>query len=72
MLNGFHQLKLHHQFIFTVILGVAIVAFWWGIWGFMDDYFLPKHRWLWLKYLAAVVFSLLVLTASHFLVQGLL
>jgi len=70
--NGFHALKMHHQFLFTVIIGFAIVAFWWGVWGFLDDYFLPRHKCLWLRYTMAILIALIILLASNFLVQGLL
>lgn len=72
MLAGLLTLKFHHQFLFTVLVAAAVVIFWWGIWGVLDDYFLPKHPCRWLRYLAAVGLGILILIASHYGIQALL
>lgn len=42
MFNAFKKLKRHHQVVFAIIIGVAVVSFWRGVWGFLDLYLFPQ------------------------------
>ena len=44
----------HSRVIYTLILALAIVAFWRGAWGLLDTYLLPSHP------LTSYVVSLLI------------
>tara|TARA_Y100000310_G_C20234643_1_gene601863 strand:- start:397 stop:606 length:210 start_codon:yes stop_codon:yes gene_type:complete len=66
----FSKLKTHHQIFFTLIVGIAVIAFWRGAWGLMDIYILPNND------IASMTFSLIaglvVLATTHYAVKELI
>lgn len=43
MINTFAQMKRKHQVIFAIIIAFAVISFWRGVWGLMDEYLFPNH-----------------------------
>ncbi len=43
MLKEVKKLKTKHKIIFAILIGFAVVNFWRGIWGLLDEYLLPSN-----------------------------
>jgi len=43
MFKGFSKLKKKHQILFAILIAFAVVSFWRGVWGLMDEYLLPNN-----------------------------
>jgi len=43
MINSFAQMKRKHQVLFAIIIAFAVISFWRGVWGLMDEYLFPNH-----------------------------
>lgn len=69
MFGHFRKLKSHHQVIFSIIIGLAVVFFWRGAWGIMDVYIFPGHyelsSWVSLK------LGIFILASTHYLTKKL-
>ncbi|MBW3013240.1 hypothetical protein KY325_00465 [Candidatus Woesearchaeota archaeon] len=70
MLTNFCKMKHHHQTIFAIIIAVAVISLWRGIWGLMDEYLLPNHYELslWLS----VAIGLAILIGTHYATKELM
>mgnify|MGYP003975882261 FL=1 len=42
MLRRISKLKSHHQIIFALLIGFAVVCFWRGVWGLLDEFLVPQ------------------------------
>lgn len=64
MLSEIRKMKRHHQVLFSIMIGFAIVAFWRGAWGIMDVYLFPDSYALssWLS----LVLGVTILTVAHY------
>jgi len=72
MWKSFQALKSHHQVLFAVIIGAALIMFWRGLWGLADLLGpLVFSENLWLYYSSLVVFGFLVLAGSGLLMKEL-
>ena len=72
MWKSFQALKSHHQVIFAVIIGAALILFWRGIWGLADlvaPLILFNNPWLYFS--AMVVAGFIVLAGSGLLMREL-
>ena len=43
MLKEIKKLKTKHKIIFAILIGFAVVNFWRGVWGLMDEHLLPSN-----------------------------
>ena len=43
MIKRFHKMESRYQLVFVILIAFAVVSFWRGIWGLMDEYFFPGH-----------------------------
>ncbi len=43
MLKKFIELKSRHQLIVSVLVAFAVISFWRGIWGLMDQHLFPEN-----------------------------
>ncbi len=70
MFKKFGGLRTHHQLTFAVIVSVALISVWRGVWGLLDIYLLPGNYELslWVSLLA----GLLVLVVSGYAVKELI
>jgi len=72
MWKSFQALKSHHQVIFAVLIGAALILFWRGIWGLADlvaPIILFNNPWLYFS--AMVVIGFLILAGSGLLMREL-
>ena len=69
MFREFKHLKTHHQVIFALIIGFAVISFWRGVWGLWDVYVLPNDykSSLWLS----LVVGLGILAVTHYVTKEL-
>jgi uncharacterized ion transporter superfamily protein YfcC len=51
--------KIHKNYFKTLVLAIAIVLFWRGVWGLMDLYFFPNM--LPLSFILSILIGLLIL-----------
>lgn len=70
MFPKFKKEKHKHKALFAITVGVAIIAFWRGVWGLFDVYLLPSNYALscWIT----IIIGLVILKISHYLYKGLL
>ena len=69
MLKAFKKLKAHHQKLFALIIGIAVIMFWRGIWGLLDVYFLPNDQGL--SLVLSAVIGLVILGGCDVLIKEL-
>ena len=69
MLNAFKKLETNHQKLFALIIGVAVIMFWHGIWGLLDVYFLPND--VGLSLVLSAVIGLVILAACDVVIKEL-
>jgi hypothetical protein len=70
MLHKISKMKFHHQTIFAVIIGFAVICFWRGIWGLLDVYLFPDNYILSLW--ASFFLGLSILIATHYVTKELM
>ena len=39
----FSKVKSQHKIFFALLVGFAVIAFWRGVWGLMDEYLFPSN-----------------------------
>ncbi|MBT4209761.1 MAG: hypothetical protein HOE19_02510 [Candidatus Komeilibacteria bacterium] len=44
MINPFVKLKETHRNLYALIVGMAIILYWRGIWGLADVYMFPENQ----------------------------
>ncbi|MBN1275410.1 hypothetical protein JXA12_03900 [Candidatus Woesearchaeota archaeon] len=64
MFSHFKLLKPAHKMFFSLLIGVAVVAFWRGAWGLMDLYVLPGNPSA--SFLLSMVAGLAILAITHY------
>ncbi|MBU4266586.1 MAG: hypothetical protein L6243_07565 [Candidatus Altiarchaeales archaeon] len=69
MLKAFKKLETNHQKLFALIIGVAVIMFWRGIWGLLDVYFLPND--VGLSLVLSAVIGLVILAACDVVIKEL-
>ena len=72
MWRSFVKLKHSHQFTFTLIIGVALISFWRGVWGVIDHFalaFFPGKELL--AYVLAMAAGVSILFVSGHLMKEL-
>jgi len=69
MFSKITKMKLHHQTIFSLIIGTAVIAFWRGVWGLMDIYLFPSD--LQISLWSSVIIGLGILGITHYVVKEL-
>ncbi len=69
MLKAFKKLEVNHQKLFALIIGVAVIMFWRGIWGLLDVYFLPND--VGLSLVLSAVIGLVILVACDVVIKEL-
>lgn len=70
MFAHFRKMKVKHQLLTAILIGIAVVSFWRGAWGLMDVYIFPDNYLLssWISMVAGVV----VLIATHYATKELM
>ncbi len=70
MFRKISRMKTEHQILFAVIIGFAVVSFWRGIWGLMDEYLFPENYELSLW--ASVFIGLAILLLTNYITKELI
>ncbi|MFP4117874.1 MAG: hypothetical protein ACLFTR_03035 [Candidatus Woesearchaeota archaeon] len=64
MFHRIKKLKPFKQALFTLFIGLSVVAFWRGAWGIMDIYLFPDDYEL--SSWVSIVIGLFILYATHY------
>jgi len=67
MINFFGTLRTKNQVLFALVISVAIVSVWRGIWGLMDFYLYPQDPVM--SYGLSVVIGTVILVATGLFVE---
>ena len=70
MLKYFKKLKVHHQTILAIILVFAVISFWRGVWGLLDELLFPNNYILSLS--LSIIIGLVILVATHYTARELM
>jgi len=62
ILDKFRTLESHHKFCFAILVGFGIIAFWRGLWLFIDLAFFPEMPWF--RALFSTLLGLTILSAT--------
>jgi len=63
MFKKLNKLKKAEKFIYSLIIAVAIVGIWRGVWMLLDLYLLPKNNAI--SAVVSLVIGVLVLAVTH-------
>lgn len=69
MLKEIKKLKTRHKIIFSIIIGIAVVAFWRGVWGLLDIYLFPDN--LQLSLWASIIIGIIILIITGYVIKEL-
>lgn len=70
MFTRISKMGAKHQTIFAIIIAFAVIAFWRGLWGLMDEYLFPAdYR---LSLWVSLVVGLAILIATHYAAKELM
>lgn len=69
MFDKIKTMKTHHQVIFSIVIAFAVIAFWRGVWGLMDEYFFPNHLQISLWFSVAI--GIIILAVTHYVTREL-
>ncbi len=69
LFHHFSKMKAHHQIIFSLIIAFAVVSFWRGAWGILDQYLLPNNFILssWIS----LIIGISILIVTHYVTREL-
>jgi hypothetical protein len=62
--------KLKHKILFTILIALAVVAFWRGAWGLMDTFLFPENYLL--SSLTSLFLGLIILMITKYIHRELL
>jgi uncharacterized membrane protein len=65
MIEAIKKMKSHHQFLFALLIGFAVISFWRGVWGLMDVYLFPGNYSLSL-WVSVILGVLILVIAGYF------
>jgi len=63
MFQKISKMKSRHQIIFAIVIAFAVISFWRGVWGLMDEYLFPGNYELSLW--ASVITGIAILALTH-------
>ncbi len=70
MYEKISKMKAKHQTLFAIIIAFAVIAFWRGIWGLMDEYLFPENYTL--SLIISVFVGLGILIGTHYVANELM
>ena len=70
MYKKISKMKAKHQTIFAIIIAFAVIAFWRGMWGLMDEYLFPENYTL--SLIISVFVGLGILIGTHYVANELM
>jgi len=63
-------MKSKHQIFFAILIAFAVISFWRGVWGLMDEYLFPDNYPLSLW--VSVVLGVAILIMTHYATKELM
>lgn len=70
MFKKISRMKNNHQTVFAIVIAIAVVCFWRGIWGLLDVYLFPDNYVLSLWISLGI--GLAILAITHYVVKELM
>lgn len=64
------RMKSKHQIFFAILIAFAVISFWRGVWGLMDEYLFPDNYPLSLW--VSVVLGVAILIMTHYATKELM
>ncbi|MCK5322028.1 MAG: hypothetical protein KAJ47_02085 [Candidatus Aenigmarchaeota archaeon] len=70
MLKRISKMKSKHQILFAILIAFAVVSFWRGVWGLMDEYLFPNNYQLslWIS----LILGILILIVTNYATKELM
>ncbi|MCK5474505.1 MAG: hypothetical protein KAI53_03800 [Candidatus Aenigmarchaeota archaeon] len=70
MFKKLSKMKFHHQSFFAIIIAFAVISFWRGVWGLMDEYLFPENYRLslWIS----LILGIGILIGTHYITKELM
>jgi len=69
MYKKFSQMSNFKQILFALLIGIAVVSFWRGVWELLDIHLFPNNRELSLW--VSLVIGVVILITTHYAVREL-
>ncbi|MCD6414223.1 MAG: hypothetical protein J7L23_01185 [Candidatus Diapherotrites archaeon] len=69
MFNEISKMESKHQTLFAIIIAFAVISFWRGVWGLMDEYLFPNDYQLSLWF--SLFLGLVILVITHYVTKEL-
>jgi hypothetical protein len=70
MIKKFHRLKTKHQLFVAILVGFAVISFWRGVWGLMDELLFPDNSLL--SYWSSIIIGLVILIITGYSTKELM
>jgi len=70
MFKRIGRMKSKHQIFFAILIAFAVISFWRGVWGLMDEYLFPDNYPLSLW--VSVVLGVAILIMTHYATKELM
>lgn len=64
------RLKIRHQVLFSIIIAFAVISFWRGVWGIMDEYLFPAN--MQLSYWVSILIGVVILIITGYATKELM
>ena len=64
----FHQPK-KRRMLHAVLIGLAVISFWRGMWGLMDLYLFPNNELV--SYIVSAIIGIIILYITHHITKEL-
>jgi len=64
-----HKNRKKSPLYFALLIGIAVVSFWRGVWGLMDLYLFPENQTI--SFIISLFIGLSILISTHYLIQEL-
>ena len=69
MVKKRHYRSHFQKVLYTILIALAIVSFWRGVWGLMDEFLFPANPTL--SYSISIVVGILILSSTKRLIKHL-
>ncbi|PIN79842.1 hypothetical protein COV16_02110 [Candidatus Woesearchaeota archaeon CG10_big_fil_rev_8_21_14_0_10_34_8] len=63
MFKKFSKLKKHHQLMYSLLIAVAFVGIWRGLWRLFDIFLFPNNEVL--SYSITLILGIIILAVTH-------
>ncbi len=70
MFERINKMKSRHQIFFAILISFAVISFWRGVWGLMDEYLFPNNYGLslWISLMLGIA----ILITTHYATKELI